>query len=552
MGKIKDLWNHGSHEIKSMLFQYPCTVAVTVLTTLLVLFFENEIPEDLVYPFLFLSWIGIFFSESAFRKKRLPKIISMIITLGVSLSLAYMNNQVKDITLPEDAWFPRIAITYIIVFLILGFYFCCRNSGKKLPQYGIKVFSNLIKTHIIFLILFIAIFCISEIIYVLFLNNYFFDKELMTLLWGYYVISWVYALTRTETEEETFSKILVKYVLIPLNLVIFGIIYIYVIKILVFREIPSNQIYAILTGLFLFAMPTWTMSEAMEDLSVFNKIASKLPFIFMPLMLLQIYAIGIRIMEFGVTPERYLGVLWILLEIIYLLMHQIKKDSVEKILMIVTGAVIVTFLIPCLNIYNISILSQEYILSAYKKDPDLSAEMKEKIYGAYLYLSDMKDSKKYIEEKYSPEEIQEIEGFYDEYQREIYDQILYIHSEKGKNDFSIQGYSRMQVVENQIYYDDNEDVDLKNIVLNESGTDQEAAIANVEELIHSYINYAMQNDGSEKDTVDISPYYQEHYQVEADENRVFVIREFYIGYNKSTETIEDLFLSGYLLSRENE
>ena len=128
----------------------------------------------------------------------------------------------------------------------------------------------------------------------------FFDKELMTLLWGYYVISWVYALTRTETEEETFSKILVKYVLIPLNLVIFGIIYIYVINILVFREIPSNQIYAILTGLFLFAMPTWTMSEAMEDLSVFNKIASKLPFIFMPLMLLQIYAIGIRIMEFGV------------------------------------------------------------------------------------------------------------------------------------------------------------------------------------------------------------------------------------------------------------
>ena len=97
-----------------------------------------------------------------------------------------------------------------------------------------------------------------------------------------------------------------------------------------------------------------------------------------------------------------------------------------------------------------------------------------------------------------------------------------------------------------------EDVDLKNIVLNESGTDQEAAIVNVEELIHSYINYAMQNDGSEKDTVDISPYYQEHYQVEADENRVFVIREFYIGYNKSTETIEDLFLSGYLLSRENE
>ena len=118
------------------------------------------------------------------------------------------------------------------------------------------------------------------------------------------------------------------------------------------------------------------MSEAMEDLSDFNKIASKLPFIFMPLMLLQIYAIGIRIMEFGVTPERYLGVLWILLEIIYLLMHQIKKDSVEKILMIVTGAVIVTFLIPCLNMYNISILSQEYILSAYKKDPDLSAEMK--------------------------------------------------------------------------------------------------------------------------------------------------------------------------------
>ena len=52
MGKIKDLWNHGSHEIKSMLFQYPCTVAVTVLTTLLVLFFENEIPEDLVYPMI--------------------------------------------------------------------------------------------------------------------------------------------------------------------------------------------------------------------------------------------------------------------------------------------------------------------------------------------------------------------------------------------------------------------------------------------------------------------------------------------------------------------
>lgn len=542
MGRLNKLWNRSSQEIKAMVLEFPFSVATTVILTLIYVVYDGNLPfmEYGILPFLSFICMGSFLGESLRCEKKYGKWIGLAGTWVASAVLAYFLYATRSEAYGSDFWLQRCVLAYIAITLIIGIYNCYRRSDQTFPQYVIKVFSNLLKTHIAFFILFIGVLVISEIIQILFFEEYFYrlTENLLIMLVGfYYVPSWIYAVSRVEAETEKFAKILVRFVLLPLSIVLFAIIYAYIGKILLMQEMPSNQIFIIVTSLFLLAMPTWTMMES------FGK-ELKLPIFFMPLILLQIYAIVVRILEFGMTPTRYMGLLWIILEIIYLVIYYVKRKNCGILLWIGTVAIVFALITPGINMYSISIFSQENILAQYHEQEELSDELKEKIYGAYAYLSDMTNSVSYIEEKYTAEEIAEIKDFYDGYWHYDQSEMMYIFNVNTKPEMNIEGYHTMTHVNYYTKYDTG--VDLQNLEFYIYGTEDVEIILNLQKELDGYVEYGLSRYEGDY-ALDISSYYMDHCEMELDEGGKLLIQDIGITFKKDTKTIEELDINGYLL-----
>lgn len=555
--RMKILWSEISHEIRDMLRGYPVTIACIAVVTILSIILLDEsggFMLDFVLPFFMFFGAGMFFRESVFRGE-------MVWQIGVSLcaaavSLFFAVTVKNDGEIPFDSLISRMMIAYIVVLGLCGVYACYKRSGCTFPEYGMKVFSNLVKIHVVFVILNMSVLIITGIVTALFAGWYSYFTIISRLMLGvsgfFYAPAWLYSVSsvsRTRQQPETFARVLVKYVLLPVVLVIFVIIYAYVLKILIQRDIPSNEIYGILTGLFLAGAPTWTMMENFEKESLWRKISDKLPILFAPLILLQIYSIGVRIGSYGVTPERYLGVLWIILEVAYLILHQIKRKRTGEMILVAAFAVAFALLAPFLNMYRASIASQGRILAQYKKADELTDEMQKKIKGAYTYLKGASGGEEYIRQRYTEEEIAKIEGFSDESwdYREQGDR-LYMTADTQVNDVDIRGYSRMQRVNRR--YDSS--LDPKQIPL---GTEDggEIGTADIETLLNEYINYGIDQSASDNSSyVDISEYVLSRHEIEIGAGRRLVITYVDIDYDKENEQIESLHMSGWMLTKEEE
>ncbi len=555
--RMKVLWSEFSHEIRDMLRGYPVTIACIAVVTILSIILLDESGGfllDFVLPFFMFFGVGMFFREAVFRGEMVWRIGVSLCAAAVSLFFAVTIKNGGEI--PFDSLVSRVMIAYIAVLGLCGVYACYKRSGCTFPEYGMKVFSNLVKIHVVFVILNMSVLIITGIITALFAGWYSYFTIISRLMLGvsgfFYVPACLYSVSsasKTRPQMETFARVLVKYVLLPVVLIIFVIIYAYVLKILIRRDIPSNEIYGILTGLFLAGMPTWTMMENFEKESIWRKVSDKLPILFAPLILLQIYSIGVRVWSYGVTPERYLGVLWIILEVIYLVLHQVRRKQTGEMILIAAFALAFALLAPFLNMYRASIASQGRILAQYKKADELTDEMQKKIKGAYTYLQGASGGEEYIRQRYTKEEIAKIEGFSDESwgYRERGDR-LYMTADTQVNDVDIRGYSRMQRVNRR--YDSS--VELKQIPL---GTEDggEIGTADIEILLKEYINYGVgQSTEDDSSYVDISEYVLLHHEIEIDEGRKLVVTYVDIDYDREKDQIESLHVSGWLLTKEEE
>ena len=100
-------------------------------------------------------------------------------------------------------------------------------------------------------------------------------------------------------------QLLICSIILPIVLIADIIIYVYFVKILIISEIPSNRIFAIIAALFIFAGPTWIMLENFKEKNKFiNANAKTIPYSFIPLICMQIYAISVRINAVGLTRRK--------------------------------------------------------------------------------------------------------------------------------------------------------------------------------------------------------------------------------------------------------
>ena len=410
MGRLKEMIKDKGENIKTFIKKYPITIVLILITTALCMFmiedWDSKIAENAII--FVIAGFGTFFIESTFEKKRY-KIPGMLISGIIAVIIKNILVKMGELSYAEEniqQIIFRILPAYLGILFLSSIYMIHKKSKLKIEKYILEITKNIFANGIIYIILNIGISIILGIIIQLFLNDTageIFSYFQIFLFGVYFVPSMLQAIVSVKDKETNkFVKSVIIYVLLPLIMVTMVIIYVYIAKIFIFNEIPSNTIYRIIATLFIFAFPIWILASNFEtENKIIGKVTKIMPIAFIPFILLEIYSIGTRIGEFGITPVRYFGIVYIIIQVIVLILNIYKNKEKLQYALIVTGVILIfTNVLPFTNYANVSKTNQSNILKkGFPEDKlfeELSEEEKDKIKGAYRYLRNQYDKEKYI------------------------------------------------------------------------------------------------------------------------------------------------------------
>ena len=523
--------------IKKLLEKYTVTMVLIYVITVILTFLTNTeiIGEEWIEKtILFLSiWtLGAFFTENIFEEKKIAKIVSYIVTAIISLIFTQYIITTKN----TNYFIQKLFVCYISTLITTSLFFIIKKSEKDISEYILKVGINIIRVSFLYSILATGIAIILYVFNVLILeikNKYIINIEI--LFFGLiYITKMIDSLINLDEEVSKFFKNLVKYILMPLVIAAFTIIYLYIIKILILREIPKNQIYRIALGLFIIGGIIWTIMQHFKDEGLMYKISLKLPVIFIPFIILQIYSIGVRIVTNGLTPARYFCVVFVIFEIIYILLYILKKEKLNSLLIIGNVLIIISVLIPKINMFDMSLKSQIRNLNIYKEEINYSEEEKKKILGAYNYLRRDEKGEDYIKNNLTEEDIEAIrnmeESIYNSYN--YYNNYEYI-SLNYKEKIDISGYNTICPISTSSYNNQKLEEAFKNIDFQYNN--QKKINANILNDIREYIN----NDKDNKEAI----------RIQINEEQLIIIYNMSIRYNKLEDSISSYNIEAYLLEK---
>lgn len=555
MNRIKEKIRSLLSIFKKSIEKFPLTViTILILTLVYTINIENDFLSNIVmenialFGFIFAS--GTFLIETLWEGKDKKRIIYYIISgliAWIFTSIANIKNDFlgieNSILLDRTA---RILICYIISVLVLAIYNNYKNSQKTFGEYVTSTFINICKASIIYGILAIGTLIVASIFIFLILDGESYDlvgRMEMLIFGAYYIPNIIYSFYNIESKTTKFTKVVIKYVLGSLLMAAFAIIYMYIIKIIFSQAMPSNQIFRILAALFILGCPIWTMVDSFKEEKLFDKINKLLPLLFIPFIILQIYSIGVRIADYGLTEDRYMCIMLIIFEIIYTIMYLMKKEKIEKVLFALIALTIISIIIPYVNMFKASQLSQYHRLRIYKQKTEYTEEEKEKICGAYYYLSSLgKDGEEYINQLLTIEDQKQIKEFNNsEKDRYNYADTKYIYANANINYINVNEYQHLYVVESRNKYgDDKKSIEetFRNLELTVEDSKDSIYIDILDEINKYIINERQ-----------LSSSFQYMNEIQLDSGRKLIIRNISIDYYDSSKEVRNYHLYGYLLEK---
>ena len=529
MSFAKNLVSKTSETFRNLIKKFPVTLAIIVFATLfMVVDIEQDVSIfDKVILFCFIFAVESFFTEIFFHKKSF-KIISYIVSAIISIGFTILI--LNDIfNAYNKANVSRILAGYLIILFLVSIYKIIKENNIDFGKYLLKVFANVFNSTITYLVLNLGLTLITFIFVELLLDSWghILGRLQILLLGLFYIPSLINSVWNVkEKEVNAFIQGLVKFVLLPLVSIAMLIIYMYIIKILVLRQIPSNVIFRILAGIFVVAFPVWNMAESFKDDNKFiGKLAKLLPYFYIPFLFLEIYSLYARISEFGLTPTRYFGIIFIITQIIALILNVVKDgEKLSHTFIYMAVLALIAFILP-LNYSKASILSQKNILvsnfpetSTYE---ELSTESKEKVSGAYKYLA-RNNATKYIPEYISQYKDDIIDDYYF-----ISNSVKNIYFGDTKNEVDVSNYSKLLEI---------------------SGYDSSTNIAlyNYQKNLYLYIDISTLFINA-INSADAEEYIKNNRLIKVDNSCDFYIQTLNLSYDELTKEIEYISIDGYLL-----
>lgn len=405
--KIKEFFKRMFTTYKENIKQYSATNIVIIVTTLILTLMPSNFVMNFTSRFLMIAVLCAlnFFAIETYmqdtKKRRILYVLGIIIAIVINYVVKLHNTYAIS----------RMVIGYFLIVLLLAIFKITKDSEEGLSKYLLKVNKNLFYIGIIYVILNMGLMAILVILELLLLDGNSFLNiiiRVQTALLGLFLLpATMMAIINTKTEVTKFIDNIVCFVLLPLILVATAIIYIYMAKIFILKQIPKNAIFRILSALFIVYFPEWIMLESYKEKNnVINKICKLLPIAFIPFIGLQVYSIGVRCTENGLTPTRYLGIILIIFEAIAIFLN-IYKDK-KYVIHIYTTAIIliaVVTICPFINMQTISNINQGSRLDKAwaegKGFEELDEREQDIIVSAYAYLKKQEDGEKYIPKRLS-------------------------------------------------------------------------------------------------------------------------------------------------------
>ncbi len=380
------LWvNKLKNNLKGVLKEHPLSVTVFFVACVIAGIHEDfYIGDILKFLFIFLFLItpcflavetGHFSLKELNIKKTIPYLITIIFSCVLSCVYAFFVSFKYDESVHKKGslyvpytYITRLVIVYLVISIAFSIYRMYRECGLSLEQYSVRAFLGVVKAGFLY-----GVLAVGSLLLIYAFNALLFNIPVetlieLTILGAVLFPGVVIGLSKVSESLGKFSKALMGYVLPAIVAIACLIVYIYIIKIIVVRTMPSNEAFSIMTGIFVAGLFIWTTAQGCTE-DPLHKYLLFFPIVFSPFIVVQIICLSMRIGQYGITNSRYLGILLIVFEIVYVAYYgvcRIKGRGVGGFLFVMLAAAfVIYYLIPGINAYSVITRSQAKVIEKY-------------------------------------------------------------------------------------------------------------------------------------------------------------------------------------------
>ena len=472
------LWAHKLKDAaRGVIKEHPVSACVFLAACIFAGICEDIFDADilkLLYIFLFLmtpcflsAEVGHFSVKETEIKKIVPYLLSFIFSSVLSASFSFLFVFKSDESIKKSGSLyatytiiTRLVIVYVVFAVAFSIYRMYKDSGLSLEKYSVRAFLGMVKACFLFGVIAVGSLCL------IFAFNELLFRINITVLIQLILVGVVLfpgvviGLSKVGEEMGKFSKVLMGYVLPAIVAIACLIVYIYIIKIIVVRKMPSNEAFSIMTGIFVTGLFIWTTAQGCTE-GKLHRYLLFFPIVFSPFIVIQIISLSMRIRQYGVTNSRYLGILLVAFEIIYVGYYaflRLQKRGIDGFFFVMLAApFVVYYLIPGINSYSVITASQSKVIERYF-DAKQRGEETEDFRSAKSALYSIKtqgsiEGQRYVEKlknKYSRELIESINtiGYEVDYEDT---KTTNIYSSISNPVVSIEGYKYLKNANVSIY-----------------------------------------------------------------------------------------------------
>lgn len=546
MGKVSNYINQNMAKFKQIYIRYVASIFCVFIIAVVSIIANQKKGFNIESIVTVCSiWLaGNFLVESLWKKtaeeaqKNKQK---WLIGYGVTFVIAIVFENLSEILKAQKADIPNLIFESILYFYIactvlLAIYVLLRQQKLDLPHCIGRIIFALLRAVGVYLVLNIAVILILEIIDALLVDIDTFRVELniqLLLSALAYFPTCLLAVSDTSEDNAAFTKKFVSYVLLPCVWIAMFVIYLYVVKIFVTQEVPSNEIFGICASLFAIGMPIWMMASGFveEKTSRYAKLISITKYIYAPFILLEIYSMSVRVKAYGLTEQRYAAIMFILLQIIYILWNR----HYENLILVFVGCLLIGLLLPFGNAQYLSYQSQKSRLVKNRTlDKKVAAE-------AYDYLRGNAYGRRYIKTNLMEAEQDELHNMlYDRDSEDQWKSVYFNAYPIEEGGLTIRGYEKIYGVDE--HWRDEcsvQEYESKTITAGDNvyeGVDLTSCISYYKDLEDKNEN----QDVDEKDKV---------YEIQISDTEKLIVTYISFEIDDEQTMIKRMFIKGYMLMK---
>lgn len=589
MGKVSNYINQNMAKFKQIYIRYAASIFCAFIIAVVSIIANQKKGFDIESIVTVCSiWLaGNFLVESLWKKtaeeaqKNKQK---WLIGYGITFVIAIVFENLSEIFKAQKADIPNLIFESILYFYIactvlLAIYVLLRQQKLDLPHCIGRIIFALLRAVGVYLVLNIAVILILEIIDALLVDIDTFRVELniqLMLSALAYFPTCLLAVSDTSEDNAAFTKKFVSYVLLPCVWIAMFVIYLYVVKIFVTQEVPSNEIFSICASLFAIGMPIWMMASGFveEKSSRYKKLIHITKYIYAPFILLEIYSMSVRVKAYGLTEQRYAAWMFILLQVIYILWEKIyaryarlagrKKTynnqadtgdtgtehaneinqtktqinwHYENLILVLVGFLFVGLLLPFGNAQYLSYQSQKNrFVKNQTSDKEVAAE-------AYDYLRGNAYGRRYIKTNLTEAEQDELHSMMyggDTHDSEQWESVYFYADPIEEKGIIIDGYAKIYTMTAHW----NEESTIENYE-NKTITVGDSEYKNVDftSCISYYKNLEDKRENQKINEKDIV------YEIQVSDTEKLIITYISFEIDEKQDKINRMFMKGYMLTK---